>query len=1042
MRTRVSFAVIVSAIVLALVASIAVSQPIPSPGIRAVAHDTSLKGVGTTGSRLGLAACGSGMVLQTDGSGVWQCAPVGSGSGSGITNTAGLNVVMKSDGTNAVASSMTDDGTTVTVGDGVTNRNLYWRGGKLLGYSISGGTLDFQIDPQGYSFLDSAIGPSGHSSGTDETLCIGWICDTFPLKGDLDIRTNGNTINAATPNSGGLHVQHTDTVNTGTLAVESWGVFIEGGQARGTGTGALTSYGLLVDKPDTGQVNYGIATKRGDIHVGTGYNFTGDANLTALAYATQNCTASAAPATLTGGSTTNDWAIATLLTSNCRIRMSSSSTAETIVTGIANPTLSGARVWILDNTGNGPITFKYNNAGSLAGNKFYLENDTDVVLDEWEQAYLIRDPDLAAWRIVGGHTRIAVSSVYKSSPSLDAVASSILDDGTTVSTTEPLSALTLRTGGATGSLWTNGIGTPAGACSVGDFYSNTTGSPGTTIYSCTAANTWTAVGGSGITNTAGANVLMKSDGTNAVASRITDTGSLITTTGAVNISGTTTGSLFNYAAGEATYLRGGNATSIVYIGDSNTGGINIGSTSNTTSILGDLHPSAIGTFTLAASQNDYSPAGFAHAMDVLVKPTANISITGFAAQPDGFEFTFLNADTVGYGITFNQESGSSLITDRLELPDQLDGWIMYAGCSARFRYNAAIGATTLGRWQVLAWSCDSAPRIAATSASQTSIFQGPAAFNGGVVNNLSVGGYIQTTGGGSYINSNAAVYAFGGASELGNNTLIFSETTNAAATGYINSVGYAEGVTQLRDLEIDDGKGSGGPTGTHYIAYLDGTNHQLALQNQSIFLARQVITIGGTYTPTTGTRAVRLRMCGGGGGSGGAKSAASGGGAGGAYLEKWIRPGGGTAITGGAVSPGAAGTAGAVTPTNGGNGGDSTIVIQTVTYTAKGGGGSVLASSNVSLGAAGQSGSTAADVNKQGDPGTFGAVISGTYVSGNGGSSPFGSGGLGVKLTSGSTAGISGTENCSGGGGGADFAGTGIGGGDGTKGLIIVDEYR
>jgi len=169
--------------------------------------------------------------------------------------------MMLSDGTNAVTSFLYQSASILTVGDGVTDRSLYWRGGKLQGYSNSGGTLDVQFDPQGVSFLDSATVGGSHSSGTDETLCIGWICDTLPLKGTLDIRTNSNTIDAATANSGGLHVLNTDTVNTGSAAVESWSVSIEGGQVRGTGTGSLTSYGLVIDHPSNAQVDYAVRAR-------------------------------------------------------------------------------------------------------------------------------------------------------------------------------------------------------------------------------------------------------------------------------------------------------------------------------------------------------------------------------------------------------------------------------------------------------------------------------------------------------------------------------------------------------------------------------------------------------------------------------------------------------------------------------------------------------------------------------------------------------------------------------------------------------------
>jgi hypothetical protein len=217
-------------------------------------------------------------------------------------------------------------------------------------------------------------------------------------------------------------------------------------------------------------------------------------------------------------------------------------------------------------------------------------------------------------------------------------------------------------------------------------------------------------------------------------------------------------------------------------------------------------------------------------------------------------------------------------------------------------------------------------------------------------------------------------------------------------------------------------------------------NGGLTIAGQYTFLGRQVFSITGTYTPTAGARVVKIRACGGGGGSGGAKSSATGGGSSGSYLEVAINPG--AAITGGAVTIGAAGTAGALAPTNGGNGGDTSIVVQAVTYTAKGGGGSIAGSSNVMLGAAGQVGSSAGDVNQTGNPGGFGAVIAGTYVSGNGGSSPFGSGGVGVRLTAGATAGNPGLDACAGASGGADFAGAGVAGGAGSKGAVIIEEYK
>lgn len=218
--------------------------------------------------------------------------------------------------------------------------------------------------------------------------------------------------------------------------------------------------------------------------------------------------------------------------------------------------------------------------------------------------------------------------------------------------------------------------------------------------------------------------------------------------------------------------------------------------------------------------------------------------------------------------------------------------------------------------------------------------------------------------------------------------------------------------------------------------------------NARIFLARQVLTAAsGTYTPTTGAKAVLVRMVGGGGGGGGAKGNVAtsdgfgGGGASGAYWEKWIDPA--ATVTGGAYANGAAGAAGATTPGDGGTGGDTTIVVQTVTYTAKGGTGgklmnAVVVATSVAGGIVG-AGSSAGDVSFGGCPGESGIAVSITAgAAGNGGSSPFGSGGPGSV---GDAAGTVGAGNGAGGGGGGATTTTGRAGGAGTLGIIIVDEY-
>jgi hypothetical protein len=199
-----------------------------------------------------------------------------------------------------------------------------------------------------------------------------------------------------------------------------------------------------------------------------------------------------------------------------------------------------------------------------------------------------------------------------------------------------------------------------------------------------------------------------------------------------------------------------------------------------------------------------------------------------------------------------------------------------------------------------------------------------------------------------------------------------------------------------------------------------------------------------SYTAPAGVRALRLRMWGGGaaggGGLGGASiaSAGSGGGAGG-YLEVWI-----TSITAGAhtVQVGAGGTG--VANANGNVGTDTTFVNGATTYTAKGGsggiaGGAAAATPLTQIGGAGGVVSTNGDVNGAGDPGSPGLRLSGTIaVSGNGGTSEIGGGGKAVNTD---VAGNNAIGLASGGGGACSLTAVSRAGGNGTNGLIIVEEF-
>ena len=398
--------------------------------------------------------CAGSNVIAWNGT-AFACAAAGGGSGGGITNSAPANAMMLSDGTNAVTSFLYQSASILTVGDGVTDRSLYWRGGKLQGYSNSGGTLDVQFDPQGVSFLDSATVGGSHSSGTDETLCIGWICDTLPLKGTLDIRTNSNTIDAATANSGGLHVLNTDTVNTGSAAVESWSVSIEGGQVRGTGTGSLTSYGLVIDHPSNAQVDYAFATKRGDVALnqtsGTTYALGPFKPSLLTEIAPTICDTSISPASLTSGASINNYDLTATMNAACRIRLSASATwPPAVITGFLPPASAAGKIWIVDNVGNGPIVLAYNSASSSAGNKIISEGDGSVVLDEWSMGFLYYDSAISAWRFIGGRPehennggRVVTSITCNGTGTADCVSTSCTDTAGTIETNTSATSCTI-----------------------------------------------------------------------------------------------------------------------------------------------------------------------------------------------------------------------------------------------------------------------------------------------------------------------------------------------------------------------------------------------------------------------------------------------------------------------------------------------------------------------------------------------------------------------------------------------------------------------
>ncbi|CAM7146774.1 TPA: phage tail protein [Shigella flexneri] len=252
-------------------------------------------------------------------------------------------------------------------------------------------------------------------------------------------------------------------------------------------------------------------------------------------------------------------------------------------------------------------------------------------------------------------------------------------------------------------------------------------------------------------------------------------------------------------------------------------------------------------------------------------------------------------------------------------------------------------------------------------------------------------------------------------------------TSNASVTIHTSPTYTANKPTGLTD-------------GTVYVIYsshIKPTAADLGLSDASGYVGRwvntRVFTSSGTYTPTPGTKRIRVTITGGGGGGGGCKAISNnetffgaGGGAGGTVITTLILTKDSYPVTIGA------GGAGGVSATNGFKGGDSSF-------------GSVIAPGGEG---GGKSGVTNTNGGNGGVPSTGGINIIGGNggdgqsgnigVSGEGGTSYWGGGGR-----AGAGGGVSGKAYGSGGGGAYDagYSGTSMTGGKGAAGVCIIEEF-
>ncbi len=211
----------------------------------------------------------------------------------------------------------------------------------------------------------------------------------------------------------------------------------------------------------------------------------------------------------------------------------------------------------------------------------------------------------------------------------------------------------------------------------------------------------------------------------------------------------------------------------------------------------------------------------------------------------------------------------------------------------------------------------------------------------------------------------------------------------------------------------------------------------LGLSDASGYVGRwlntRVFTSSGTYTPTPGTKRIRVTITGGGGGGGGCKAISNnetffgaGGGAGGTIISIMTPTQNSYPVTIGA------GGAGGVSATNGTSGGNS-VFASLIAPGGAGGGKVGVTNTNGGNGGVPSTGDIRITGGNGGD-GQSGNI----GVSGEGGTSHWGGGGR-----AGTGGGVSGKAYGSGGGGAYDagYSGTSMTGGKGAAGICIIEEF-
>lgn len=331
----------------------------------------------------------------------------------------------------------------------------------------------------------------------------------------MQISNEGDTNHTATQ-SIPLAIQQQAGMNTTAAAASAYGIVIENIASRVAGTNPLTSVGLLVEA-NNGQVNYCIQSpvNGGVIQVVDG----GTIGATSMTPTTLSLTGSATSAdfSATGSILLNE----NITSPKNTIRGDSTHTPQLSLgvttlndgTGIQVKNTNGAQGLsgldlLADTAVNGNqstgvfMTRGNGGGGGAAGNNpagMGLIGNAGSIISNGSVGDMALYNQVAGGRVIFGAD--AVHAFYQMA--LDQLGNLYL--GITGAGNLAVAGTLMHNGSASGSpatitggqIITGGPGAPAINCNQGDLYTRNDGSTSTTLYACTAANTWTALGASG-----------------------------------------------------------------------------------------------------------------------------------------------------------------------------------------------------------------------------------------------------------------------------------------------------------------------------------------------------------------------------------------------------------------------------------------------------------------------------------------------------------------------------------------------------------------